>query len=155
MISASTFLELDSQTTYINPVQASWYADYLEGLKPMTTESDFYQRLKRNLPDFDFQRIETTTQAGVFDCVVHHDVAMFWLELKVAPNVMSPSQYAWAAQKRGKCPNLFLLTLYPAKKQLALEHLNTKRSWTLGEKGRTFDWSALADKILMYATHFK
>ena len=120
----------------------------------MTTESDFYQRLKRNMPDFKFQRIETTTQSGVFDCVGHHDFAMFWLELKVAPNVMSPSQHAWVASMRNVCPNLFVMTLHPTKKEIVLEHLNTKRSWTFNEVGRSFDWNKIADQILFYARQF-
>jgi hypothetical protein len=121
----------------------------------MTTESEFYQRLKRNMPTIHFQRLETTTQAGVFDAVWHSESSMGWIEFKVAPNDLSPQQVAWFTATKAWCPNMLLLRLLPAKKQIELTHLNTKRQWVFDEKGRSFDWAAIADKIDVYCTPFE
>lgn len=65
----------------------------------MTTESEFYQKLKRRTPKTQWQRLETSTASGVPDAIAMRPEGLAWVELKIWRKVdplddLRPAQYA-------------------------------------------------------------
>jgi len=80
-------------------------------------EADFYRTISRNLKPLGylFQRIETSTQSGVFDTVVMKKPYTAWVEFKIdrgrADQLLRPSQRAWVLQVKPYCQELYVFRL--------------------------------------------
>lgn len=83
-------------------------------------ERKFFQRMVRNLPKWDFQRIETLTSLGVPDVHLCTEWGEeFWLELKAPKHVrettgtvIRPEQFAWGNRRAAKGGKVYVLSEY-------------------------------------------
>lgn len=89
----------------------------------MPPEVTFSKWLKRNFPDWDIQRIETTTGAGIPDAhIAIPDEPLtieLWAELKTHPitNVqLRKQQYAWLNKRASKGGNAWVFNRDPKKR---------------------------------------
>lgn len=79
----------------------------------MSTEKDIYQSLRYCFREFDFTRIETMTEAGIPDvnyCTKFGTEG--WIELKIGPPRLKPSQVSWHTRAIANHRRAFILTLY-------------------------------------------
>lgn len=66
--------------------------------KKQDTETKLYAWLKKKIPGAQFQRIETSTTAGVPDVYLCHCGWSIWVELKIVQGkqvLLRKEQYAW------------------------------------------------------------
>lgn len=77
-------------------------------------ESDIYAALKRNLPLFSWQRIETMTHSGIPDISYCSPTGIDgWIELKIGIPRLKPSQVAWHTRSIAQYRRAFILSSVP------------------------------------------
>lgn len=75
------------------------------------TENDIYKKLCK-IPNFYWQRIESTTSSGIPDLNGIHNGIEFWVELKIGIPRLRPAQVAWHTKAKAQGRRVFILSSY-------------------------------------------
>ena len=121
-------------------------------------ESKLFQRIKNNIKNIDFTRIESTTIQGIPDVNGCGNGVEFWLELKSTPDnipVLSKFQIAWCFKRTQHGGRVFILHEALLQRQLKLYRVSCvdyknilHLCYSLPNPVPRSRWADLADQLL-------